>query len=141
MNIYICVCFSRISLPCWYHISDHAKSLVIYVRVLIWESVRERVSFDFAIGTLHVKDMPDVLYNWCSVYTLYIKLSRVCEKYNHVSIRKLSFLFFLFFWFWQYLTRGLVWHLSTSSIRPSSYFNSIVKSRSNPFLELTSTKQ
>ena len=30
---------------------------------------------------------------------------------------------------------------SQSSIRPSIYFSSIVKSRSNPFLEPTSTKQ
>ena len=32
-------------------------------------------------------------------------------------------------------------YLSQSSIRPSIYFSSIVKSRSNPFLEPTSTKQ
>ena len=38
-------------------------------------------------------------------------------------------------WFWRYLTRGLIWHLSQSSIRPSIYFSSIVTSRSNPFLE------
>jgi len=31
-------------------------------------------------------------------------------------------------------------HLSQSSIRPSIYFSSVVKSRSNPFLEPTSTK-
>jgi len=42
------------------------------------------------------------------------------------------------FWFWRYLTRGLIWHLSQSSIRPSLYFSSIVKSRSNPLLEPTS---
>ena len=41
--------------------------------------------------------------------------------------------------FWQYLTRG-VWHLSQCSIRPSIYFSLIVKSRSYPFLESTSTK-
>ena len=35
----------------------------------------------------------------------------------------------------------LIWHLSQSSIRPSIYFSSIVKSRSKPFLEPTSTKQ
>ena len=34
--------------------------------------------------------------------------------------------------FWRYLTRGLIWHLSESSIRPSICFSSIVKSRSNP---------
>ena len=45
------------------------------------------------------------------------------------------------FCFWRYLTRGLNWHLSENSIRPSIYFSSIVKSRSNPFLERTSTKQ
>ena len=38
-------------------------------------------------------------------------------------------------------TEGLIWHLSQSSIRPSLYFSSIVKSRSNPFLESTSIKQ
>ena len=42
------------------------------------------------------------------------------------------------FWFWRYLMRGLIWHLSQSSIRPSIYFSSFVKSRSNPFLEPTS---
>ena len=42
---------------------------------------------------------------------------------------------------WRYLTRRLIWHLSQSSIRPSIYFSSIVKSLSNPFLEPTSTKQ
>ena len=45
------------------------------------------------------------------------------------------------FWFWRYLTRGLIWHLSQPSIKPSIYFSSIVKSRSNPFLEPTSTNQ
>ena len=38
------------------------------------------------------------------------------------------------FLFWRYLTRGLIWHLSQSSIRPSIYFSSIVNSRSNPVL-------
>ena len=32
-------------------------------------------------------------------------------------------------------------HWNQSSIRPSIYFSAIVKSRSNPFLESTSTKQ
>ena len=39
------------------------------------------------------------------------------------------------FWFRRYLTSELILHLSQSSIRPSIYFSSIVKSRSNPFLE------
>ena len=43
--------------------------------------------------------------------------------------------------FSRYLTWDLIWHLSQSSIRPSVYFSSIVKSRSNPFLESTSIKQ
>ena len=47
----------------------------------------------------------------------------------------------LWFWFWRFLTWGLIWHLSQSSIRPSIYFSLIVKSRSNRFLEPTSTKQ
>ena len=38
-------------------------------------------------------------------------------------------------WIWRYLTSGLIWHLSRSSIRPSIYFSLIVKSSSNPFLE------
>ena len=46
-----------------------------------------------------------------------------------------------FFWCWRYLTRVHIWHLSQSSIRPSIYFSSFVKSGSNPFLEPTSTKQ
>ena len=37
--------------------------------------------------------------------------------------------------------KGAYWHLSQSSIRHSIYFSLIVKSRSNPFLEQTSTKQ
>jgi len=45
------------------------------------------------------------------------------------------------FWFWRYLMRGGIWHLSQSSIRSSIYFNLIVKSRSNLFLEPTSTKK
>ena len=45
------------------------------------------------------------------------------------------------FWFWRYLKRWLIWYLSQSSIRPSIYFSSIVISRSNPFLEPTSTKE
>ena len=44
-------------------------------------------------------------------------------------------------WFWQFLTRGLIWHLSQSSVRPSIYFSLIVKSCSNLFLEPTSTMQ
>ena len=36
---------------------------------------------------------------------------------------------------------GVIWHLSQSSIRSSIYFSLIVNSRSNPFLEPTSTKQ
>ena len=48
---------------------------------------------------------------------------------------------FCLVWFWRYLTRGLIWHLSQTSIRPSIYFSSIVKSRSNPYLEPTSTMQ
>ena len=42
-------------------------------------------------------------------------------------------------WFWRSLTRELIWHLSQSSIRPSIYFSSFVKSGPNPFLEPTST--
>ena len=34
-----------------------------------------------------------------------------------VFCRALSLVFF--FWFWRYLTRRLIWHLSPSSIRPS----------------------
>ena len=35
----------------------------------------------------------------------------------------------IWFWFWRYLTRGLIWHLSKSSIlRPSIYIRSTVKS-------------
>jgi len=45
------------------------------------------------------------------------------------------------FGFWRYLTRGLIWHLSQSSIRPSNYFSLIVISGLNPFLETASTKQ
>ena len=36
------------------------------------------------------------------------------------------------FLFCRYLTRELIWHFSLSSIRPSIYFSSIVKSRSDP---------
>ena len=35
-------------------------------------------------------------------------------------------------WFWRYLTTGLIWQLSQSSIRPSIYVSSVVKSRSSP---------
>ena len=45
------------------------------------------------------------------------------------------------FWFWRYLTSGVIWHLSQSSIWPSIYFSSIVISRPNPFLEPTNTKE
>ena len=45
------------------------------------------------------------------------------------------------FWFWRYFTRGLIWHLSQSHIRSSICFSLIVISRSNLFLEPTSTKQ
>ena len=55
--------------------------------------------------------------------------------------RAITWYFFFFFWCWRYLTRGLIWHLSQSSIRPSIYFSLIVKSRSNPLQEPTSTKQ
>ena len=37
---------------------------------------------------------------------------------------------YFWFWFWRYLKRGLIWHLSQSSIRPSIDFSSIVKSSS-----------
>jgi len=45
------------------------------------------------------------------------------------------------FWFWQYLKRVLIWHVTQSSIKPSIHFSSIVKSGSNPYLEPTCTKQ
>ena len=50
---------------------------------------------------------------------------------NNITILKV--------WFWRYLTTELIWHLSQSSIRPSIYLSLIVKSRSYPFLEPTST--
>ena len=31
--------------------------------------------------------------------------------------------------FWRYLTRGLIWHLSQSSIRPSIWFSTIVNAQ------------
>ena len=40
------------------------------------------------------------------------------------------------FWFWRYLTRVLIWHLSQYSIRPSIYFSSIVTSRSSCKMKL-----
>ena len=39
------------------------------------------------------------------------------------------------------VNEGFIWYLRQSSIRPSIYFSSIVKSRSNLFLEPTGTKQ
>ena len=47
----------------------------------------------------------------------------------------------IWFWFWYYLTRELTWHTYKSTMRPSMYFSLILKSRSNPFLDLTSTMQ
>ena len=51
----------------------------------------------------------------------------LCKRWFHNTI--------IWFCFWRSLTRG------QSSIRPSIYFSLIVKSRSNPFPEPTSTKQ
>ena len=47
----------------------------------------------------------------------------------------------IWYGFWRYLKRRFIWHLSQSSIRFLIYVNSIVKSRSNPFLGRTRTKQ
>jgi len=57
--------------------------------------------------------------------------------HTHPRYEKVQFSF----WFWRYLTRGIIWQLTPSFIRTSVYFSSILKSRSNPFLQPTRIKQ
>ena len=86
----------------------------------------------------------NVIYDtWFTIKTLVSKFRWLC-----IEIRNIRYMFvciiqdyYYVFWFWRYLTRGLIWQLSQSSITPSIYFSSIVKSCSNPFLEPISTKQ
>ena len=85
--------------------------------------VKTRENFD-TILSVSISQMKNVLFNSYVLCLAYI--------YTHVQYK---------FWFWRYLTRGLFWHLSQSPKRPSIYFSSILKSRSNLFLEPISNKQ
>ena len=81
---------------------------------------------------------PHMCHFWLSVVVsvVYV-ISMLCMRvYQYVWL----YVSVYCVWFWRYLTRELSLHLSQSSIRPSIYLSSIVKSRSNPFLESTSTK-
>ena len=74
-------------------------------------------------------------YSLCS-YNVYYK------KGNQETLWNATYTYHKFvIWFWRYLTKGLIWHLSQSSIKTSIYFSLIVKSSWNPFLEPTSSKQ
>ena len=80
----------------------------------------------------------------------YDNMLHVSHSVSVISIRMSAFVFRIwlenvemvqcFGGFWLFLTRGLIWHLSKSSIRPSICFSLIVRSRLNPFLETTDTK-
>ena len=80
----------------------------------------------------------------------YDNMLHVSHSVSVISIRMSAFVFRIwlenvemvqcFGGFWLFLTRGLIWHLSKSSIRPSICFSLIVRSRLNPFLETTNTK-
>ena len=58
---------------------------------------------------------------------MYLGVTEVTTQFNTDGMYNHSI---KFIWFWRYLTRGLIWHLSQSSIRPSIYFSLIVKSHS-----------
>ena len=78
--------------------------------------------------------LPWLLYLWNRTIRLVNYLYILLQK-NTVHLNCQLFIYTVAFGFWRYLTRGLIWHLSQSSIRPSIYFSS------NPFLEPTSTQQ
>ena len=68
-------------------------------------------------------------YNqWGTIYDFMI-ISHIMNVFSKVSV------FFACFVFDDIYRRGLIWHLSQSSIRLSNYFSLIAKSRTNPFLE------
>jgi len=85
------------------------------------------------------------------VSTKETNITKVClllSRLSDFALRGYTFKSLLFFGRRGFLVlvltifnEGLIWHLSQSSIRPSIYFSLIVKSRSNLFLEPTSTKQ
>ena len=68
--------------------------------------------------------------NWWREQHFTVKRNTLLSSVMHVWL----------FCFWRYLTRWLIFRLSQSSMSPSLYFSSIVKSRSHPFLEPTSFK-
>ena len=83
------------------------------------------------------------IHPWISIYnkSYYLCFQQICSVVQNLKTNATQEACVTWFGFWRYLTRGLIWHLCQSSIRPSIYFSSIVKSRSNPFLEPSSTKQ
>ena len=136
----------------WHHIYGHYPTIYWGSGLLSW--------YRFLAFNTTVPIVTDVkLCNaWRSImqyYTHVIDLptyedSKSPLTYGRYTIRGKESQLFIFsiygdkihtFWVWRYLTRELIWHLSQSSIRSSIYFSSIVKSRPNPFLEPTGTKQ
>ena len=104
---------------------------------------------------------PLLVYIWCSL--VYVNLLHISHCYKKVAVYSelndearcvdiglgrhighyyttwhLAGLFQSRYLVLTIFNEGVIWHLSQSSVRPSNYFSSIVKSRSNPFLEPTS---
>jgi len=83
--------------------------------------------------------MDKIMYLWHRLSNKYLKRH---HSYLHQlkNSKTINIYTHTYIWFWRYLTRGLIWHLNQSFIRPSIYFSLIVKSRSNSFLEKTVTR-
>ena len=85
----------------------------------------------------HLNSISDL----CMTYSLNVHGSHVCSYSFYLRHGFAVVHCLVLAWFWRYLTGSLyIRNLSQSSIRPSVCLSSIVKTRSNPFLEPTSTK-
>ena len=112
-------------------LNHEVKTYYVWQCKLFWTSIKgNRFRHHTVIALNHIKRTH--LRTWINIFHIYTQRSSVYWLISNV---------WFWFWFWRYLTRGLIWYWSQSSIRPSIYFSSMVKSCSNPFLKPTSTKQ
>ena len=125
-------------------------------RPLVWLHIPQRLISSQPSGSVlkvipaikmsHILFITLTTFYFNSSLPLFILLAHVMTVTRYITLQRFWVKMFvsrvvILVWFWRYLTRGLIWRLSQSSIRPSIYLSSIVISRSNLFLEPTSTNQ
>ena len=134
-NYHNCVKLHRLDYLCISSIYSNSCNVLISEKILYWVNILLSIVYDNLSKSLLTHQTLFKIGSITVLITFY-------QTHGFIAIHLWgTFSLNIYFWCWWYLTKELIWHLSQSSIRPLIYFSSIVNSRSNPFVEPTSTKQ